>query len=679
MMIRNTKQFLLFLLLAAVAVRAQEATTATQQTESSKFRLHKFEQTIGEETYTITRQDETLSLKSQFLFTDRGSKVPLTTSLKAAADYSPQSFNIHGATCRFCPIDWEVALEGKSARVRQEKQTRTVAAPDVFFVISGYAPVAMQMAMMRYWRAHGSPAQLAIVPNGGVRIQDRGAENFDLGSRNVSLRKYNVRGLIWGMETLWMDADNNLVALVSTDAEFDHFEAVRDEYEALLPKFIANAARDEMAELTELSARFASHQTDMAFVGATLIDGTENPPLPNATVITHAGRIVALGPSDKVKVPPGATRFDVSGKYIIPGLWDMHAHYEQVEWGPIYLAAGVTTVRDVGNEFEFITAVRDALNNGHAVGPRMVLAGIVDGDGPIALGVNRVNSASDAHAWVQRYHDAGFQQMKIYSSMTADNVKAVCEEAHKLGMTVTGHIPQGMTAYDGVNAGMDQINHLHYVFDLLLPKNFKTEKPSPAQRWEKMAAVDVNSDAGKQAIQFLKDHHTVIDPTMALMEMNLRSADSLATDIEPGIAKVPPELREQLSNGGMPSALAPSTQKVRQKYLELIGALHRAGVPIVTGTDQEVPGHSLYREIELYVEAGFTPLEALQAATVVPARVMKLENDSGTVAAGKRADFDILDANPLANIHNIRSVRSVVSNGVLYQSSPLWESVGFKP
>src|SRR5215831_5898730 len=677
MMIRNTKQFLLFLLLAAVAVRAQEATTATQQTESSKFRLHKFEQTIGEETYTITRQGETLSLKSEFLFTDRGSKVPLTTSLKAAADYSPQSFNIHGATCRFCPIDWEVALEGKSARVRQERQTRTVTAPDVFFVISGYAPVAMQMAMMRYWRAHGSPAQLAIVPNGGLRIQDRGAENFELGNHNVSLRKYNVRGLIWGMETLWMDADNNLVALVSTDAEFDHFEAVRDEYEALLPKFIANAARDEMAELTELSARFASHQTDMAFVGATLIDGTENPPLPNATVITHAGRIVALGPSDKVKVPPGATRFDVSGKYIIPGLWDMHAHYEQVEWGPIYLAAGVTTVRDVGNEFEFISAVRDAVNTGHAIGPRMLLAGIVNGDGPIALGVTRVNSPADVHAWVQRYHDAGFQQMKVYSSMTADNVKAVCEEAHKLGMTVTGHIPQRMTAYDGVNAGMDQINHLQYIASLLLPKDFDAKKASFPERLQMMAAMDVNSAAGQQAIRFLKEHGTVLDATMSLFEMQFRPADQPAVSIEPGLGKVAPELRGALMSGGMPPDLAPSLQKIRQKELELIGALHRAGVPIVAGTDQNVPGYSLYREIELYAEAGFTPMEALQSATLVPARVMKMDNDSGTVEAGKRADFDILDANPLDDIHNVRSVRSVVANGIFYQSAPLWESVGF--
>src|SRR5215471_8774635 len=180
---RSGKLALLLLALIAVTTWAQEATTTSQQVESGKFRRHKFEQPIGEESYTVTRQGETLLLKSQFLFTDRGSKVPLVTSFKAAADYSPQSFNTHGATCRFCPIDWEVTLEGKSARVRQEKQTHTVTAPDIFFVISGYAPVAMQMAMMRYWRAHGSPAQLAIVPNGGLRIQDRGAENFDLGSR----------------------------------------------------------------------------------------------------------------------------------------------------------------------------------------------------------------------------------------------------------------------------------------------------------------------------------------------------------------------------------------------------------------------------------------------------------------------------------------------------------------
>ena len=166
---------------------------------------------------------------------------------------------------------------------------------------------------------------------------------------------------------------------------------------------------------------------------------------------------------------------------------------------------------------------------------------------------------------------------------------------------------------------------------------------------------------------------------MSLFEMQYRPANVPATQVEPGIARVAPELREQLVSGGMPPEFAAEGEKIKGEELQLIGALHKAGVPIVAGTDQNVPGFSVYREIELYVEAGFTPMQALQAATIVPARAMKVERDSGSVEVGKRADLDVLDANPLDNIHNIRSVRSVVANGVLYDPAPLWESVGFSP
>jgi imidazolonepropionase-like amidohydrolase len=115
------------------------------------------------------------------------------------------------------------------------------------------------------------------------------------------------------------------------------------------------------------------------------------------------------------------------------------------------------------------------------------------------------------------------------------------------------------------------------------------------------------------------------------------------------------------------------------QYIEILSALHKAGVTLVDGTDQAVPGYTVYREMEVYVQSGFTPMEALQAATIVPARVMKVDKESGTVEVGKRADFDILDANPLENISNVRTVHRVVANGILYESAPLWESVGFKP
>jgi imidazolonepropionase-like amidohydrolase len=683
--------FLFLLACSPVGLPAQTASSSeapVPATETGKFRLHKFEQLIGEETYTIAHEAGSLTLKSDFAFSDRSTKVPLTASLRTAEDYTPQSFTIQGKTSRMSAIDSSVEISGPGATIRQgssqgdSKSARTVDVPQAFFTIAGYAPVAVQMALIRYWRSHGSPAHLPTLPSGEVQIQDRGSETIDIAGRNVQVERFTVRGLIWGMETLWMDNDNNLAALVSTDAEFDHFEAVREEYEPGLAKFVGSAARDEMAALSELGQSLPGRRTGtFAFVAATVINTDGRPPLANATVVTRNGKIVAVGPSKKVKVPQDAQRVDVAGKFIIPGLWDMHAHYEQVEWGPIYLAAGVTTVRDVGNEFEFITAVRDAVNSGKALGPHMLLAGIVDGDSPYALGIQRVNSPADAQTWVQRYHDAGFQQIKIYSSVKSENVKAICAEAHRLGMTVTGHIPLGMTAYDGVNDGMDQINHIQYIFDLLKPKDFneRAAKASPAEQAEMVGSLDINSDEGKKAVAFLREHNTVIDPTMVIFEFMHRPADVPADKNEPGVDHVAPELRAQLVSGGVPPERAAAAQKLDQLELAIIGALHRAGVRIVAGTDQTVPGYSVYREIELYNQAGLTPLEALQAATIVPAQVMHADGESGSIEVGKRADLDILDANPLADIHNVRSVRFTVANGVLFESAPLWRSVGFNP
>jgi imidazolonepropionase-like amidohydrolase len=340
-------------------------------------------------------------------------------------------------------------------------------------------------------------------------------------------------------------------------------------------------------------------------------------------------------------------------------------------------------VRDVGNELDFIRTVRDEVDAGRGLGPRLLLAGEVDGDSPMALGVSRVNSAADAKAWVKKFHDAGFQQMKIYSSMTSENVKAVAAEAHALGMTVTGHIPQGMDIYDGVNDGMDQVNHIQYVTaPLMLKPAAGTSGQAPqgfAERLKAMASVDVASPATEQLLAFLKQHGTVIDDTSALFEVLLHPASEPVESFEPGVSKVAPELRAQLTGGGVPPEMAGDAKQSVSRMLEVIGALHKAGIPIVAGTDQCVPGFSVYRELELYVRAGFTPMEALQAATIVPARVMKVEAETGTVERGKRADLAILDRNPLDDIHNIRTVRAVVADGVVYDSAPLWTSVGFTP
>jgi imidazolonepropionase-like amidohydrolase len=659
-------------------VLPQSAEQNSAIVEQGKFRLHKFEQPIGEETYEIKRDANSLAVKMDFKFTDRGGEVPLSATFRATQDFTPEAFEIKGKTSRFSEIDEAVEVQPDKTRVRNRNEWTEVVSPHEFFTIAGYAPATMQMLLVRYWATHGSPEELVTLPHGRVKVEPRGQDTITVNGNNQTLDRYTVEGMIWGRETLWFDANRNLVAEVSVDAEFDHFEAIREDYESALSTFVGRAGTDGMAALADISNGISgSRANNLALVGGTLIDGTGNAAVPDAVVVIKQGRIVAAGPRSKIKIPKHATVIDAHGKTIIPGLWDMHAHFEQVEWGPIYLAAGVTTVRDCGNEFEFITAVRDAIAKGRGLGPRILAAGIVDGSGKLAIGVARVDTPEQARMWTNRYHAAGFQQMKIYSSVKLEEIKAVAEEAHRLGMTVTGHVPEGLNAYQTIEAGQDQINHIQYVAAIMHPP-----LPADASRMDRNKAdlaIDLNSAEAQKAISFLKTHGTVIDPTIALFEFLTATTVKPLASFEPGVTKVAPELAQQLTDVGPPSERSEMLEKLVEKDLSIIGALHRAGITIVAGTDQTVPGYSLHREIELYAQAGFTPMEAIQAATVVPARVLGLDRELGTVEAGKCADIVILSGNPLQDIHNTRKVEYVITNGVMYNSAELWRSVGFKP
>jgi len=664
----------------ATPVTGSSQNTRTQATagESGKFILHKFEQPIGEETYQIGSDGNTLKAKIDFKFTDRGTEVPLTATFQSAPDLTPQSFEVKGKNSRSTEIDDAVDVQPEKVRLRDREKWTEAPRPAQFFTIAGYAPTTMQMLMVRYWATHGSPAQLATLPSGQVRIEPRGHDSIKIDGKDQTFDRFTVEGLIWGRETLWFDQGRNLIAAVTTDAEFDHFEAIRDGYESGLGMFVGRAGADNMAALAEISKGISGSRAQrLAIMGGTLIDGTGHAPISDSVILIENGKITAAGAKSGVKIPAGFQKIDARGKTVLPGLWDMHAHFEQVEWGPIYLAAGATTVRDVGNEFEFITAVRDAVANGRGLGPRLLLAGIVDGTGPLALGVERVDTPEQAKMWTYKYHDAGFQQMKIYSSVKLEELKDVATEAHRLGMTVTGHVPEGLDAYQTIEAGQDQINHIDYIMEIMTPT--LPENTSRLDRATAQGELDLDSPESKKAISFLVQHKTVVDPTIALMEFFTASTAKTPVTIEPGVAKVAPELAAILGEAGPPSPYADLQEKVFQKEVEIVGALHRAGVPIVAGTDQTVPGYSLYREIELYVQAGFTPMEAIQAATIVPARVMGVDKEVGTVEAGKRADIIIVGGNPLESIHNIRKVEFVITNGTMYNCGELWSSVGFKP
>jgi imidazolonepropionase-like amidohydrolase len=383
----------------------------------------------------------------------------------------------------------------------------------------------------------------------------------------------------------------------------------------------------------------------------------------DAVVIVENGIIKSIGAAASVKIPAHAQIINVKGKTIVPGVWDMHSHFEQAEWGPAYLAAGVTTVRDCGNEFVYINAIKKAIDSHQGVGPLILKAGIIDGPGNMGLGIVRASTVEEAEKAVQMYKDNGFVQIKIYSSVQPAIVKAITTAAHRVGLSVTGHVPEDMSTVAGIDSGMDQINHIQYVY-AMMKKN-------------KDQSINIKDSANVAAIDFLKSHHTVIDPTIGVFEMVFRSVKDDILQMEPNYYSLPLPLQSLFSNMGMPPAQAKAYQPMYKAMQDLVKTLHDNGIPIVAGTDMGFPGYSVARELELYVQAGLTPLEALQTATIAPAQVMHLDAHSGSITTGKQADLLILDADPLTDIRNIRKVFMVIKEGQVYDPKQLHTMVGF--
>ncbi|HEV2679666.1 MAG TPA: hypothetical protein VGV14_04130, partial [Rhodanobacter sp.] len=496
------------LLLPSFASHAQDKTANEQGT----FTLYKFAKAIGKETYTLADEKGLLTLRSDFKFNDRGTDVPLKTVYTAIDALHPVSLKTEGKASRQSPMNDVFSLDPKQQHVvlvRDGKTTDYPASADTFLV-DGYSPVAMQQMLMRFWIARGKPAQIAAPPDANIHIEPGSDLTITVNGHPVALHSYVINGLVWGTETVWLDDDQKLAAVVTADAEFDHFEAVRETYEASLAQFIQQAASNNLAALARLTAT-AKHATGkhLAITNVTLIDGTGAAPHRVAAVYVEDGRITNILASGSL--PKASDKLDVidgAGKYLIPGLWDMHAHYEQVEWGPIYLAAGVTTVRDCGNEFDFITTVRDALQSGRGIGPRLLIAGLVDGTGPITLGAVTADTPDQAREVVRRYKNAGAVQIKIYSSMKPELVPVIADEAHKLGLTVTGHVPEGMTTAQAVTAGYDGVNHISFVAHDLL--HMERGKPTPP--------IDFTTPDAKKQLALFKAHHTVFDDTTVLYQ-----------------------------------------------------------------------------------------------------------------------------------------------------------------
>jgi imidazolonepropionase-like amidohydrolase len=636
--------------------------------EQGKYTVHMLLHPIGTEEYTLTDQGAGRSIMTVTETTsDRGMKRTLASTLELGPMLSPLKLsqtvtNASGETSDLTEV------KGRVVSIREEDVTRTVTKPPVAFVGFASMPASMQMMMMRYWTAHHRPARLTILRASSqalpLEIKLVGHDAFATKHGMVRLTRYTVANLMFGREILWMNDHGRLAALMTFAGGLPQ-EELLDEYTEIGTELVRSGVQQEMLDLDDLDRQSPPAVTGaFAIVGARLIDGTGAPAVDDSVVLVRDGRIVAVGPAASTPVPAGMRVIHAAGKSLLPGLWEMHSHYSGVEFGPVLLSAGITTTRDCGGEFEFLTTLRNKIDREHALGPHLLLAGLIDSGGPLAFGYVDVKTPAEAVTAVDTYADAHFEQIKVYTQIQPDVLRAITAEAHRRGLTVTGHVPAAINAFDGVADGMDQINHLQFV--------------TRAMRADgAVGPVDLTSDRAQRLIALLKAQHVVIDPTVGWGEMAGHPKGTEVDSFEPGVDAAPYTLSSRFRAMGSPASDAEKFHQRMETNLKVIHALYDAGVTLIPGSDTGLLGYGLDRELELYVQAGMSPMAAIQAATIVPARIMHLDHESGSIEPGKRADMVLVDGDPLENISNLRRVESVVKEGRLYDSRRLAQTVGF--
>ncbi|MEP7348081.1 MAG: hypothetical protein ABI877_22620, partial [Gemmatimonadaceae bacterium] len=310
---------------------------AVARVDSGQIAISLLGREVGEETFHWRRAEGGSTLDASLDFTDRGGRIQLVSQLTTDHVGRPERFTAKGRSYRFVNVDIAISREGDRARLVNLGREEEVRLQEPYFFSRGYPPLSARAALIGYWERSGRPSHIHAVPDSspnGIRIRWRGTDTVRDGTRAIPLRRYTVDGVVWGAETVWLD-DRGLVAAVLTRVHLLPLEAVRREWRAFLPQLWRRGVDDAIEDQSawrRTTPRVASGS--YALVGARVIDGTQSDPVSDATVIVRDGLIAAVGPSASTPVPNGMRQLDARGTTIVPGLWDMHAHASQIEWGP---------------------------------------------------------------------------------------------------------------------------------------------------------------------------------------------------------------------------------------------------------------------------------------------------------------------------------------------------------
>jgi imidazolonepropionase-like amidohydrolase len=432
--------------------------------------------------------------------------------------------------------------------------------------------------------------------------------------------------------------------------------------------------------------------TFVAFVHASVIDGTGAPAKSDYTVIISRDRITAVVPSRNAQIPRRAQIIDAGGKFLIPGLWDSHVHtrYEGIDHLRLLVANGITSARNMSAPWQHLSEIqhwRNQINSGTRVGPQLLTAGpLLDGPGTGRPTIQLIISTpEEGRVAVRRVKSEGADFVKVYNLLSRESYNAIAEEAKAQRIPFVGHVPFTVSVDEASDAGQLSIEHLDAILwsssaqEVQLRERARDWRPIPGVISEgpvpaKLLLESFSVAKLRALAERLKNNHTAVVPTLSIYSNRFegRDAGSMITASN-RLQYVPLAYVETWERQQRPTS--ENNERLQfEQCLTVVRELHKAGVAILAGTDVgtqfQVPGISLHDELSLLVRAGLSEMDALQAATRNPARVFHLPNQ-GTIEIGKRADLVLLDANPLEAIDNTRRIRAVVADGRVFDRNEL--------
>lgn len=612
---------------------------------------------------------------SRFMFNDRGRGPDIKTTVTLDERGWPRSVVSKGVNYLKASVEETVTVSGGEIRWTSTGESGSAPADRGYFVptmgpFDGAAMLARALARTPNKR-------LPLLPAGEAWIDDETPLEVTVGGAKRTIRQVALAGMGYAPELFWVDEQGEFFASVSTWISF-----IAAGSESLIPELIAadQKWRDER------NARLAAELTQkapaagLAITNARLFDSEKKTMRDGVTVVVVGDKITAVG-GRATKIPAGAQTIDAQGKVLIPGLWDMHVHLSDGD-GVLDLAMGVTSVRDLGNDAPSLDARVARFDAGAEIGPRVLRAGLIDGPGELAAPTGALaGTFEEGRAHVERFAKAGYQQIKLYSSLDPKLVPLLAKEAHARGLRVSGHIPQGMIAQQAVEMGYDEIQHVNMLFlNFLLKPGDDTRGPARFRVVaEGASTLDLKSKAVLDFFALLKKKKTVLDPTVVTFEtmFNSEPADEDPA-LKPYFGRLPAQVERGSKGGGLEAGgkreLFRASHAAMGKFVK---AAWEYGIPVVAGTDATA-GLVLARELELYVAAGIPAADVLAIATIGAARVMGKQRELGSIAVGKRADLVLLDGDPLKNIGDVRNTELVISRGNVFEPAKLFGAVGMR-